>query len=153
MTDRAEYKREWQRRNRHKGAEYKRTHRDVVKYAAAAHGANKRARLYGAPGVIRSGDVRAVLANAACAYCGASPLPRDLCIDHRIPLHTRGPNERGNLQAVCRSCNSRKHRRDRPGRWSARHDLDACIDCGTTDRPHLAHGRCSRCDARNRRHA
>jgi hypothetical protein len=23
---------------------------------------------------------------------------------------------------------------------------DACIDCGTTERPHRAHGRCKRCD-------
>ena len=27
-------------------------------------------------------------------------------------------------------------------------DYDACIDCGTTERPHVAHGRCKRCDDR-----
>jgi hypothetical protein len=25
---------------------------------------------------------------------------------------------------------------------------DGCIDCGTTERPHRAHGRCKRCDDR-----
>lgn len=32
------------------------------------------------------------------------------------------------------------------GRWAA--EYDACIDCGTTGRPHLAYGRCKRCDDR-----
>src|SRR5262249_39809884 len=32
------------------------------------------------------------------------------------------------------------------GRWASQ--FDACIDCGTTDRPHRAHGRCKRCDDR-----
>jgi hypothetical protein len=31
-------------------------------------------------------------------------------------------------------------------RWSF--DYDACIDCGATDRPHRANGRCKRCDDR-----
>jgi hypothetical protein len=31
------------------------------------------------------------------------------------------------------------------GRWSR--DYDACIDCGRTDRTHMAKGRCKRCDA------
>jgi len=35
------------------------------------------------------------------------------------------------------------------GAWSQRHER--CIDCGTTDRPHLAHGRCAACDVRWRK--
>jgi len=31
-------------------------------------------------------------------------------------------------------------------RWAIRHD--ACVDCGTTQRPHRAGGRCKRCDDR-----
>jgi hypothetical protein len=34
----------------------------------------------------------------------------------------------------------------RVSRWSAHYD--ACIDCGTTERPHRASGRCKRCDDR-----
>lgn len=30
-----------------------------------------------------------------------------------------------------------------PRRWARRHDH--CVDCETTDRPHLAQGRCARC--------
>ena len=33
-----------------------------------------------------------------------------------------------------------------PGRWAG--DYDACIDCGTSERPHRAHGRCKRRDDR-----
>jgi hypothetical protein len=39
----------------------------------------------------------------------------------------------------------RRKKPDRvPGREATR--SDACIDCGTTERPHRAHGRCKRCD-------
>jgi len=31
-------------------------------------------------------------------------------------------------------------------------DYDACIGCGTTERPHHAHGLCRRCWVRERRH-
>lgn len=31
-----------------------------------------------------------------------------------------------------------------PGQWSLQHDR--CVNCGTTDRPHVSKGRCVRCD-------
>jgi hypothetical protein len=34
------------------------------------------------------------------------------------------------------------------GRWAREHDV--CRDCGTTDRPHRAGGRCTRCYQRER---
>jgi len=40
-----------------------------------------------------------------CQDCGAQ---FDLTIDHRIPLAKNGSHEDSNLQALCRSCNSRK---------------------------------------------
>jgi len=40
----------------------------------------------------------------------------------------------------------RKSGQTRPVRWARAYD--ACIDCGTMERPHRAHGRCKRCDDR-----
>lgn len=41
----------------------------------------------------------------SCAYCGAES---DLAIDHIIPVSKGGSNEYGNLQILCRRCNSKK---------------------------------------------
>lgn len=124
------HKREWRKRNPE--AE---PNNDRVKNA------NRRAEAYGAPGRITLADVRSVLYHGAtCTYCGGTRL---LGIDHRIPLHAGGPNERANLQPCCRACNSSKFRGDRPGLWSR--ERDSCLDCGTNARPHLALGRCGPC--------
>lgn len=40
-----------------------------------------------------------------CRRCGTH---FDLCCDHVIPLSADGPTTLDNLQALCRSCNSRK---------------------------------------------
>jgi len=38
--------------------------------------------------------------------------------------------------------------RNLAGRWAR--NYDACIDCSTSERPHIAHGRCKRCDDHRR---
>lgn len=40
----------------------------------------------------------------------------------------------------------RHRKRDMPMRWAKRYD--ACVACGTSERPHRAKGRCKRCDDR-----
>ena len=43
-----------------------------------------------------------------CSYCGHTPAPRYLQIDHKHPLSRGGGNEIDNLQLLCISCNKRK---------------------------------------------
>jgi hypothetical protein len=87
-----------------------------------------------------------ILAVAACHYCGNSD---DLTLDHVEPLHAGGANRPSNIVCACRPCNISKYRGDRPWRWAWGHDR--CVDCGTTGRPHICHGRCSRCYHRQRK--
>ena len=41
--------------------------------------------------------------------------------------------------------------RPAPDAWSS--SVNSCLDCGTTERPHLAKGLCSRCYQRSRKSA
>ncbi len=54
---------------------------------------------------------RAYLANMQgrkCMYCGIRLTRDNLQIDHKFPVSRGGSNEKWNLQALCRQCNSRK---------------------------------------------
>ena len=127
-------------------AEYKRRHRERLARLEAdgdrKRHANRRAAKYGVPERLTLADIRAALKDRRCFYCGAADPPW-LGIDHVVPLYRGGPNIRENIVGCCHSCNASKGRTDRPGRWSWRHD--ACRDCGTTERDHLARGFCSPC--------
>lgn len=102
--------------------------------------ANDRARHDGAGGRLTVHDVRAVMAAGSCHYCGGTHL---LGMDHVVPLHAGGANERGNLVCCCRACNASKFRQDRPDRWSR--TRDECASCGRSDRPHGGYGLCRTC--------
>jgi len=45
--------------------------------------------------------------NFRCWYCG-SELINEICIDHIIPKSRGGSNDRSNLRACCRPCNTKK---------------------------------------------
>lgn len=114
-------------------------------YDRVSH-ANRRAELYGVSGRITIEDVRAIKAVGRCHYCGAAEGTgafKDLGLDHVIPLHAGGENSRANLVACCHPCNSSKFRSDVPGRWSR--ETEACRDCGTSERKHVARELCNRC--------
>ncbi len=48
------------------------------------------------------------LALARCGYCGRPTSPRDLTMDHRVPLVRGGRSTKGNVVAACKACNTAK---------------------------------------------
>lgn len=43
-----------------------------------------------------------------CYYCGRKFSPKDLTMDHKIPLSQGGTSERSNLVPACKECNHKK---------------------------------------------
>lgn len=49
------------------------------------------------------------LAEGRCHYCGAAVPPRELTMDHIVPVVRGGRSDRGNVVPCCKECNTRKH--------------------------------------------
>lgn len=58
------------------------------------------------------------LAVGRCGYCGRATPPRELTMDHRIPLVRGGRSTRGNLVPACKACNNAK-KHLLPMEWTA----------------------------------
>ena len=43
-----------------------------------------------------------------CYYCGKKVYPRELTMDHIVPLIRGGKTTKGNLVPVCKGCNNKK---------------------------------------------
>jgi 5-methylcytosine-specific restriction protein A len=43
-----------------------------------------------------------------CAFCGKSVPPRELTMDHLVPVARGGRSAKGNVVASCKECNNRK---------------------------------------------
>ena len=48
------------------------------------------------------------LGQGLCHYCGARVAPKELTLDHLVPLVRGGRSTRGNCVPACKECNSRK---------------------------------------------
>ncbi|MDX1777086.1 MAG: HNH endonuclease [Desulfobulbales bacterium] len=48
------------------------------------------------------------LAAGTCYYCGRSCKPKDLTMDHIVPLARGGRSTKDNLVTCCKACNTRK---------------------------------------------
>jgi 5-methylcytosine-specific restriction enzyme A len=48
------------------------------------------------------------LAKGLCHYCGRSALPRELTMDHIVPVSRGGKTTKGNVVACCKECNNAK---------------------------------------------
>jgi 5-methylcytosine-specific restriction endonuclease McrA len=48
------------------------------------------------------------LAKGLCHYCGRSALPRELTMDHIVPVSRGGKTTKGNVVACCKECNTAK---------------------------------------------
>ncbi len=47
-------------------------------------------------------------AKGACYYCGRSVVPKELTMDHIVPLSRGGKSTRGNVVPACKECNNKK---------------------------------------------
>ena len=48
------------------------------------------------------------LAKGTCHYCGGRFHPRELTMDHIVPIIRGGVTSKGNVVACCKTCNSQK---------------------------------------------
>jgi 5-methylcytosine-specific restriction endonuclease McrA len=48
------------------------------------------------------------LAQGICHYCGRTFLPRELTMDHIVPVIRGGRSTKGNIVPACKDCNSKK---------------------------------------------
>ena len=48
------------------------------------------------------------IAAGRCHYCGAATTPKELTLDHVVPLVRGGHSTRGNCVPACKACNSAK---------------------------------------------
>jgi 5-methylcytosine-specific restriction endonuclease McrA len=48
------------------------------------------------------------LAKGVCYYCGRATSPKDLTMDHIVPISRGGRSTKGNVVAACKVCNNKK---------------------------------------------
>jgi 5-methylcytosine-specific restriction endonuclease McrA len=48
------------------------------------------------------------LAKGVCHYCGRHVAPKELTMDHIVPVSRGGKTTRGNVVACCKACNTAK---------------------------------------------
>ena len=48
------------------------------------------------------------LAKGICYYCGKQTLPKELTMDHIVPISRGGRSTKGNVVTSCKECNNKK---------------------------------------------
>lgn len=48
------------------------------------------------------------IAKGICHYCGSSVPPKELTLDHIVPITRGGRSTKGNCVPACKECNNRK---------------------------------------------
>ncbi len=48
------------------------------------------------------------VAKGVCGYCGRSVPPKELTMDHIVPLARGGKSTKGNVAPACKTCNTAK---------------------------------------------
>jgi 5-methylcytosine-specific restriction protein A len=72
------------------------------------------------------------VAAGRCGYCARPARPRELTMDHRVPLVRGGRSTKGNLVPACRACNAAK-KYLLPVEWDAY--LARLAEAGRADEP------------------
>jgi len=102
------YQKEWVIANRDKERAKSAKYLSTRKEWNAQKSQKRRARLRNAETFVVTEKELKKLYTQPCFNCGAK---ESLTIDHVIPLTRGGRHSIGNLQTLCLSCNSKKHRR------------------------------------------
>lgn len=110
------YIRDYKRTNeqyRVHNSEYNRQYRKLNPEKNAQHFNNRRARIQQAGGSFTSREWKKLCKryNYTCLCCGRREPEIKLTVDHVVPLSAGGTNSIENIQPLCQSCNSSKHRR------------------------------------------
>ena len=58
------------------------------------------------------------VAKGKCYYCGSATPPKELTMDHIVPIARGGQSTRGNVVPCCKTCNTAKKQR-LPMEWEA----------------------------------
>ena len=48
------------------------------------------------------------IATGICHYCGAKVAPKELTLDHLVPVSRGGKSTKNNCVAACKACNNKK---------------------------------------------
>jgi 5-methylcytosine-specific restriction endonuclease McrA len=56
----------------------------------------------------KSGWWQRKIGSGICYYCGSQQQPKELTMDHIVPLGRGGRSTKGNLVPACKECNNRK---------------------------------------------
>jgi 5-methylcytosine-specific restriction endonuclease McrA len=56
----------------------------------------------------KSQEWKRKLARGICYYCGLTFSPKELTMDHIVPIIRGGKSTRGNIVTACKDCNSKK---------------------------------------------
>ncbi len=105
--------RQWRKRNPDRDraihSKWKANHKDAVN--ASTH--RRRAQIKGNGGSYTAAEWQAIKAaqDHRCLMCGRREPEIKLTVDHVIPVSQGGPNTADNIQGLCKSCNSKKHRK------------------------------------------
>lgn len=92
-----DYASEWQR-------EWRKKHRSNV----VASAARRRAREKELPCTLTAEQVQELRSMGQCFYCGATLSPKEVHLDHFVPILANGGTTRANMVASCAECNKRK---------------------------------------------
>jgi len=61
-----------------------------------------------ARGLRKQGWWKNRIAQGRCHYCGAEVAPRELTLDHIVPVARGGRSTKGNCVPACKECNNKK---------------------------------------------